>query len=94
MVKPKVINEVAVLIQDISVLSWESNVRSKENLVLTSSATAASSDNSGDVAFVWLAMRIPLSTDSDQQSVISCQSYMQIVIGDQSSVIRNQLSGN
>jgi hypothetical protein len=41
MVKPKVIKEVAVLTQAISVRSWESNVRSKENLVLASAAIAS-----------------------------------------------------
>jgi hypothetical protein len=64
MLKPKVIKEVAVLTQDISVRSWESIVRSKENLTLASAAIASSIDNPGDVVSFWLDMWItPFSSE-------------------------------
>jgi len=46
MAKPKVIKEVAVLTQDMRVRSWESVVRSKDNLVLVSMGIAGFFDNS------------------------------------------------
>ncbi len=55
MLKPKVINEVAVLTQAISVRSCERIVRSKENLVLASIGSSIGPHNCPDVDSVFFS---------------------------------------
>jgi len=56
MVKPKVINDAAVLTQAMSVRSCESNVAQKKTLLLASAAIAAFIDNSAGIASFWLVI--------------------------------------